>query len=287
MSSAEPQVTEESAEPSVVPTTPITNVPVQDWRTALSPDLRSNPVIERMKSVEDLAKEHINVQKLIGTEKLPAPKDDWTPEQFNDFYTKLGRPSDPKDYDLAGVERPEGLPWDDGFQESMVAAMHSAGMNSKQVKAVLGAYIESVGGQYDSAMGQMQQTREEGIQNLRNEWGRSFDSQIDLAKRAFMAGAGESYEDVASMTLSDGTKLGDHPQIIKAFAALGGKMSEHGLVGGTSIRTSQSPQEASGERNKLLSDPDFLAAYLDDNHREHPAAVKRINDLTVAEVGSE
>ena len=259
--------------------------PPSDWRDALPSDLRSNPTLERIDSIEALAKEHVNVQKLIGAEKIEKPKEDWTEDQWSEFYLKLGRPADPKDYEL-DIEIPEELPWDTGFQETMVGLMHKAGLSSAQANQLLKGYIDSVSGQYQEASGTLAQTREEGIQNLKNEWGKSFDAQVDLAKRAFVAGAGEGFDELAGLQLADGLKLGDHPAVIKAFATLGAKMSEHGLVGGTAQRTSLSPQEALGEKNKLLSDPEFLKAYMDNTHLEHRAAVKRINDLTEAEVAS-
>jgi len=289
MSSAEPttpDVTPSEAETTTVPiSTP--SEPTGNWRDSLPADIRSNPTLESIDSVESLAKEHINVQKMIGTEKIERPKDDWTPEQFNEFYGKLGRPAEAKDYDLDGIERPEGLPWDDGFQESMIGIMHEAGLTQGQVKKILGGYIESVGGQFTQATGEASRTRESAVQDLRNEWGKSFDAQVDLAKRAFRSGTGENFEAVAGLKMADGGQLGDHPAVIRAFAALGGKMNEHGLVGGVSSRATLSPGEATSERNKLMSDQSFLDAYLNAEHLEHDVAVKKMQDLTNVEVGVE
>jgi len=286
MSSAEPPISEPAApEPTTVPIS--TPTPSGNWRDSLPADLRSNPTLESIESVEALAKEHVNVQAMIGVERIERPKEDWTPEQFKEFYGKLGRPAEAKDYDLEGIERPEGLPWDDGFQESMIGIMHEAGLTQGQVQKILGGYVESVGGQFTQATGDAARTRESAVQDLRNEWGKSFDAQVDLAKRAFRSGAGENFEEVAGLLMADGSQLGDHPGVIRAFAALGGKMNEHGLVGGVSSRAILSPSEAVGEKNKLLADPDFLKPYLDEGHLEHAAAVKRINDLTIAEVGND
>ena len=283
----EEPVSEETPSSEAAPestSVPISSPKSGSWLESLSPDLRENPTLSKLESVEALAKEHVNAQKLIGVDKIPRPKDDWTEDQYEDFYTKIGRPANVEDYDLEGIERPEDLPWDDEFQSSMLGVMHKAGLNQSQVKQVLSAYIESIGGQYQQARGDLERSRESGVQDLRNEWGKSFDGQIDLAKRAFKAATGEGYEDVSKMVLQDGMKLGDHPAIVKAFATLGGKMNEHGLVGTSGGRTTMSPAEAGSQRNKLLADPDFLKAYMDGNHLEHSAAVKRINDLTEMEV---
>ena len=268
-------------------TTQTTLSQTANWRDSLPPDLKDNPTLSQIPDIQTLAKNHVNVQKLIGTEKIERPKEDWTPDQFADFYTKLGRPADSKDYDLEGIDIPESLPWDNEFQDSMLGIMHEAGLTQAQVQKVLGGYISKVGGDFEAATGESQRTRESGIQDLRNEWGKSFDAKVDLAKRAFMAGAGQNFEQVAGLTLQDGSKLGDHPAIIRAFASLGGKMNEHGLVGGKTSNAIMSPKEASGQRNKLLADPEFLKAYLDATHLEHNAAVDRIKDLTIMEVGDD
>ena len=276
-----------SVEPTIVTGEPAApSAPVANWRDSLSADLRSNPTLEQIPDIETLAKNHVNVQKLIGGDKIALPQEGWGEDELNNFYTKLGRPAKAEDYDLEGLERPEGVPFDDEFEGAMVGEMHKLGLNSDQVKGILGFYNNTVGNQHQEQAGEAERTRTTGVQDLKNEWGKSFDAQVDLAKRAFMAGAGDSFEQLAAMPMADGGLLGDHPAVIKAFAALGGKMSEHGLVG-TAQRSTMSPGEAGGEIRKLMSDPDFLSAYTDSNHLEHEIAVKRINDLTEAEVGTE
>ncbi len=299
--SVEPSTTELSSEPVTEPaalaaapdeptpaSAPVTPEPVTpSWRDSLPVDLRDNPTLVGIDSVEGLAKDHINVQKLIGADKIARPQEDWTPEQWDDFHTKLGRPAKVEDYDLGGIQVPEGLPWNSEFQDSMVGVMHGLGLNQKQVQGVLGAYIESQAGQYQQVTGDATRSRDTAIQDLQNEWGKSYPAQVDLATRAFRAGAGENYEAVADLVMADGGLLGDHPDIIRAFAQLGGKMNEHGLVGATATRTTLSPGEAGDARRKLMSDEDFLKAYMDGGHFEHAAAVKRIKDLTIAEVGDD
>ncbi len=280
--------------PPVDPAATPTDIPIStpgqpaNWRESLSPDLRENPTLANLDSVEALAKEHINVQKLIGGEKLARPQEDWTPEQFDDFYTQLGRPAKVEDYNLDGVERPEGVDWDDGFQSHMLGILHKGGASNDLVRQVLAGYGEYVGSAVSADNVDKAQTRESQIQDLRSEWGKSFDAQVDLAKRALRAGAGEGFEELADLEMAGGGKLGDNPAVIKAFATLGGKMNEHGLVGGTSsVRTTLSPQEAGAQRNKLMADETFLEAYLNAEHLEHGAAVKRMTALTemaVAEV---
>jgi hypothetical protein len=252
----------------------------ENWRTqhlSNNPDLFSNATLAEIPDVETLAKNHVNVQKLIGADKIPRPQEDWTQEQHDDFWTKLGRPADPKDYNLEGVEPPEGVPFDEGFQTEMVGTMHKLGLNSEQVRGLLGAYNESVGGQFQQQTGDAERNRESALQDLRNEWGSSYEPQKDLAMRAFRAGAGEGFEQLANIQLADGGLLGDNPEVIKAFAAIGGKMSEHGLVGATASRSTLTSKESLAGIAKLESESAHILN--DKNHPEHELVVAKRNTL--------
>ncbi len=199
----------------------------------------------------------------------------------------MGRPADAADYDLSDLVVPDGLSIDDGFQERMVAKLHARGASQELVAGILADFYEDQGGQFQEFSVAIEQNRASGIQDLKNEWGKGYEGKLDLAKRAFMAGAGENFDQVAGLQLQGGGVLGDHPAIIRAFASLGGKMSEHGLVGGSAANSTLSPSEATSEKAKLMNDQAFMDALLNKNNPEHAAAVKRKSDLTMAEVGTE
>ncbi len=273
-------VAEPVAEPT--PATPAAEPVVEppSWRESLSPDNKSHPALADFKDVDGLAKSYIHQGQLIGVDKFALPKDDWTPEQFDEHYTKLGRPESADGYELGDLEVPEGLPWDDEFQGAMVEKMHGLGLNTNQVKGVLGAYIESIGGQYETATGDANRATEAGIEALRKEWGTSYPAQVDVANRAFLSFAGDRSEEVRQMLMADGTQLGDNPAFIRVFAAAGSMMSEHGLVGGgPAARETLAPAEAEAKINELMADEDFRKQYYDKNNPAHEAANKRMAGL--------
>ncbi len=80
------------------------------WLESLDPDYRANPSIAKFKSQNELARGYINAEKLVGAEKIPTPKDDWTDEDWSNFHSKLGRPDKVEDYDLGAFPPPAGLP---------------------------------------------------------------------------------------------------------------------------------------------------------------------------------
>ena len=292
--SAEPNVIENepnatpAAEPAATPAaTPVSTPAAANWRDSLPVDLRDNPTLANIPDVESLAKEHIGVQKMIGADKIVIPGEDATPAEWSTFHGKLGRPDKAEDYDLSGVEVPEGLPWDGEFQTSMVSKMHELGLNPRQVQGVLDYYISNASDKHEQSSGDMMRAQEAGEKELRNSWGKSFDAHKDLAKRAFMSATGENYEAVAGLKMADGGMLGDHPDVVRAFAELGGKMSEHGLVGATAQRTTLSPGESKTEVNRLMGDEAFIKVYTDKEHPEHESSIQRMQNLIISQVGDD
>lgn len=250
-----------------------------NWLDGLSSDYRDNPVISKFNSADALAKEHINVQKLIGAEKVPLPQEGWEDSDWNDFYTKLGRPTDPNDYDLGDFVPPESMPWNGELQTEMVNTMHSLGLNSNQAAGILSKYAEYQGSAFSQASVNAQQEAESGLKDLQNSWGKSFNANLDLAHRAFRAWAGDEFEDVASIRLEGGVALGDHPKMIEKFASFGNRMGEHGLVGEKQTRTTLSPREAQDKLNEFMGDGDFLTKLNDSNHPQHGWAVEQRSNL--------
>ncbi len=264
---------------TIIDSAPAQPAPIADWRVEHLPvAMRDNPTLSKFGNVEALANEHINVQKVIGADKIPRPQDDWTPEQYDDFYTKLGRPANVDDYDLEGVaEVPEGVPFDGEFQSAAVAKMHELGLNSAQVKGLLNFNNEYVGGKHEASAGEIERSVQAGITDLRNEWGKSYDAQVDMATRALNAAAGDSADQIRGIQLADGSLLGDNPAIVRAFAAIGGKMSEHGLPGAMPSRSILSPGESLAEIAKLEAEGAHILS--DKNHPEHAIMIEKRNAL--------
>ncbi|MFQ5471539.1 MAG: hypothetical protein ACE5FA_01460 [Dehalococcoidia bacterium] len=258
-----------------------------NWRESLPADLKDNAVLAKIPDVAALAKEHVNVQKLIGVDKIAAPREDWGDEEWGQLFSRLGRPDSAEDYDLGEIERPKDIPWDEGFEKTMMGAMHTAGLTTQQVQKLFGSYIESIQGQWTAAQGDVERQTQEQLFALRTELGKSFDSHVDYARRAIRYAAGDGYEELANLQLASGGRLGDHPAVIKAFAKIGSSMGEDGLVGKKQTRMTLNPAEAQQEIQRLRMDEGFMKAYLSGDHPEHAAAVQKMNDLYESEIVKE
>lgn len=253
----------------------------EDWRAALPDELREAEALARFADVGALAREHIHLQSLIGRKGLIPPGDAATPEERAAFFTALGRPATPEDYDLADIAPPEGMPWDDHMQAAMLRRMHDAGLNGTQARALVAAYAEMQGDAFRTAVAAQEAASARALAGLEAEWGERFDARLDLAGRAFRAAFGDDYDNVAGLALADGGRVGDHPAFVRAFAALGERMAEPELVGGTAgAARSMSGEMAQLNLRTLEADPDFRAALLDRAHPDHRAAVAKRSALT-------
>ena len=111
--------------------------------------------------------------------------------------------------------------------------------------------------------------REQSETSLKKEWGQAYDQQINkaatVAKQVLDA-------DFLNSNLADGTKIGDHPSFIKAFANLADKMGEDTITqaSGPAYQTPAQLEKQIGELTQQGS------AYWDKRHPNHELAVKEV-----------
>lgn len=197
-------------------------------RAWLPEPYRADPVFANFKSVDDLAKEHREVQKVIGADKIPLPGKDAKPEDWDRVYAKLGRPEAPDKYDLQGWAPPKDVPWDGELQKSMLGVMHKAGLNSTQVKALMSAYGEAAGTSWTAMQAKATQSATQAEAALRGEWGNGYDANVAKAGAAWKYLLGDQAQALGTLKLADGSNVGDHPALVKAFAKMADLVGERG-----------------------------------------------------------
>ena len=158
-----------------------------------------------------------------------------------------------------------------------------------QVVGLISAFTADQGRTFDESTGAAQRSQETAMQDLRSEWGTSFEAQIGTAKAAFKAAAGSKFEEIAGLQMADGSMLGDSPAIVRIFARLGEQLGirRQAGPGGAPSPAAMDAQQAKDARTDLMSDEKFLAAYLSSEHPGHGMAVRRMNALAELEVGFE
>ena len=202
-----------------------------DWKSAIPEEVKGNKVFDNHKDLGALLKSHAHQQAMIGAEKIPLPGSNATEEQWNEVYTRLGKPPDVDGYKL-DVVMPEGQTADEGLLNWFKQTSLKAGLNNSQAQAMLNEYqkVAQTQGQVDT--GKMEQIKTEGIESLQREYGAAFDDKVKIGNAAitqFQA------SDLTQLQLADGRMLGDHPDFVRAFVGVGdyirGKIGEDSLEG--------------------------------------------------------
>ena len=251
---------------------PTTNTPEvsTDWKASLSDEVRADKSLENIKDIESLAKSYVHAQKLVGAEKIPVPNKYATEKDWDAVYEKLGRP---KSADGYKYQLPEEQKVDETALKNFSAQAHKLGLLPTQAQGVVNFYNEMMGKQVADADSVALAQREKAMTELKTEWGQAFDQKLQKANnvvsQVFPKG-------IMSMNLEDGTKIGDHPAVIKAFAALADKMGEDDIVQ-ASGPTYLTPKELDKQIGSLTADPQ--SAYWQKSHPNHAEAVKEVEQL--------
>lgn len=206
-------------------------------------------------SARKLAEAHGHLEKRLGSGDLP-PK---TADEY-----QLTLPDTFKDVDVRA----------DPDMAEFLQDAHAAGMNQKQVDAVMKAYAKMA---TTMAQGGAAASMEDCSAELRKTWA----SESDFKRNAGLAYqaanvaakmAGLSYDDI------EASGLGNNPTFLRLMAALGPEFSEDTSVGGESIRaTSQEDVE------KLM----LSEAYANAKHPDHAKVSERVRKFFERKHGTE
>lgn len=172
--------------------------PAENWRDSLPVELRDNPSLADVNDVASLAKRFVDTKAMVGN-SIRMPSEEAGSDDINSFvdkvlgnsnlplmrkpdttdaeamaavYDQMGRPEDASGYQAA-----EGM--DTEVFGAMASKAHELGLSKAQFEALAQAQFEMQTG----AMQQMDQSRIDGIGQLKGEWGAAFDEKAARATR--------------------------------------------------------------------------------------------------------
>lgn len=223
--------------------------------------------------LKNFFKSHSEGLKLIGKKKEELiPGEKATPEEWNHFYSLLGRPESAAGYELkAEAIRELGIPTDQEFVDRFAGVAYEYGLTPKQVDGLLKWQAEEA----NLAASQNTATFENTMSELRGVWGGATERHVTLANRAVVALMGED-----GLTFMRDSGAGNIPILIKAFAKMGNMMAERGLID-PDVEGVPGGEDAHAEANRIIFDANhpLHKAYHDPNHPNHKSAVEKSASL--------
>ena len=238
-----------------------------DFKTLIPEAYKEEKSLQNFSNMDDFVKSYLHSQKLVGSEKINVPNKYATDEDWKDVYKKLGTPdnADGYKYDL-----PEEHKIDEDTLKNFSEEAVKLGLLPHQANGIMKYYNDVINKGSDEQQAQMKIAQEESVKELRKEYGATFDRQIQSAKNLAHSTLGKDF--INNTILQDGSRLGDNPQVIKAFVSLANKLSEDTMVKGDQV-----PYLTVPEINKQIATLQQTgSAYWDKNHPNHDAAVQEV-----------
>jgi len=243
----------------------------KSWKEAISEEFREDPNIAKFTELDALAKSYINATRMIGQDKVAIPNENSTDDQWQEVYGKLGRPESPDKYQLEANS--DVVPLDEGAIKSFAENAHQLGLNNKQAQGILEFYKNSMEGSAQQARIDTETAQANAEAELRKEWGSNYENNI---KKAGSVAKANMNAEILDLQLQDGTRLGDHPEVIKGFANIANLLSEDKLVG-TESESVDKGTDYEAEISKIVNDRD--GPYWNKAHPDHDKVVQQVFTL--------
>jgi len=261
----------ETPQPTATPSTVSSGDTPASWKSSISEEFRNDPNIEKFTEIDALAKSYINATRMIGQDKVAVPNKNSTEDQWNEVYSKLGRPETADKYAL-NIES-EAVAMDEGAIKNFAEQSHKLGLNNTQAQGILEFYKNNMESNMQRATVDTETAQAKAETELRAEWGKEFDNNV--SKASALAKANMNPE-ILDLQMQDGTRIGDHPEIIKGFAKIAGMLSEDKLVS-TESESVNSMKDLQSEISSITNDT--TGPYWNHRHPDHAKMVQQVYTL--------
>jgi hypothetical protein len=216
----------------------------------------------------NLMKSYINAQKLVGRDKVVLPNHKSSQEEWDNFYSKMGRPA----LDKYEIKTPEGSEVDKDFLSQFKETAYKQGLLPKQAEELFNWYNTTLSSKHEEMVGAQTQKIESEHFALKKEWGMGFDKEIDLAKRALRQFASED-----EIKLFKEAGLTGDVRFIKLMNKIGKGLKEDSFSHESAGNFGITKQEAQNKINSMYADS--KGAYMNKAHPGHKGALDEMLKL--------
>jgi hypothetical protein len=242
---------------------------VINFKELIPEEYKEEKALQNFSTMNDFVKSYLNAQRLVGANKVAIPNKMATDEDWEEVYSKLGRPSKPEDYKYSFGEDEIDQTQLKNFNETA----HRIGLLPKQAERIIKFYNEMNEQQQADQTKVFEQKQAEAMTDLKKEFGPTYNKRLDQAKKLAVETLGS--EMLNNTIMKDGSRLGDNVSVIKAFSMLADKLSEDEIIKGegTGYVTAK---EIENEISELTEDG---SPYWNKTHPNHKKTVDQVFKL--------
>lgn len=277
------QTSDPAAQTTTTQTTPSApaNPNAAFYETFTDEGLKTDPSVQKYKSVEDLARGYVNAVKRLGHDPnslITLPKGPDDVEGYKSVFKALGAPENVDGYQI----KMEGAaPEDVAAAKEFAAEMFAKGpYPAAFVAAATDWFTNKVAAQNEDLLKEAEANRLAGEATLKQQWGQAYEHR--------KAEIGKLLNDIGGPDLAkelDGSTFGDSPKLAIFLGKILDKMAEPGprneqtlnLPGGAPM----TPAQHQARAREMQAHPAFLNA----SHPQHKDVVQARNDALRAAQG--
>jgi hypothetical protein len=248
------------------------------WKSGIRTDLRDSPLLQKFEDtpqgLEKALESHANLEKLLGHEKVPIPKDVNDVEGWNRFQKAMGIPDKAEGYGLSDPALPDAMK-DVSFDKSKFAEIaHAHKLTPAQAKGLWETYTKSAVDQYADFQKTQQDQLSKTINELKGTWGDAYQTNVELGQMVINKfSSDQAMNDYLTATLSK------DPRGIKFLAKVGDQFAENKVGEFSMKRFTLAPEQAREEWQKIARDPNHAYNSEKSTPREREAAIEYVNSL--------
>ena len=240
-----------------------------NFKEVIPEKYKDEKALANFTSMDDFVKSYLSAQRLVGANKVAIPNKMATDEDWEEVYSKLGRPAKPEDYKYSFSEEEINQDQLKNFNETA----HRIGLLPKQAERIIKFYNEmNTQAEVDNQKA-FEAKQTEAMTDLKKEFGPTYTKRLDQAKKLAVETLGNDM--LNNTILKDGSRLGDSVEVIKAFSMLADKLSEDEIIKGEGS-SYQTASEIEKEISELTEDG---SPYWNKTHPNHAKTVDRVFKL--------
>lgn len=248
------------------------------WKEKLGPDLMNAPMLKTIDDNKDgltkLVTNHVQLEKLLGHEKVPIPKGPEDVDGWNQFSKAMGIPDTATQYGLKDAEIPAGMEALSFDKNKFAETVHAFKLTPRQAEGLWGAYQEIIKDQYHAQQQEQERALTETINRLRGEWGDAYDANVQLGQLLINKfSPDQAANDWLTVTLAA------HPIGVKFLASIGKQFSENKIGEFKYQNFSMAPDDAQVEIDKIINDPNHPYNNEKSPVQERNRAIDYVNSL--------
>lgn len=218
--------------PSANPLAP----PTPKWLMQCKPDLQTHPSLSRFGDLDAQARAFIELEGKLGN-AITMPGKDAKPEDWSEFYHRIGRPETADKYALEEIPYPDGLPpRNPEALKELKALYFEAGLPEAMAKRFYAKTLELTAQRMAANKAMQQQEDAACTTALKKEWGESYAQNLELARRLMTTYGDEGlYQELKAAGMTSSTRLN------LFLGKVGRDMKEDSLVGAAEIGAGEKP----------------------------------------------